>query len=134
MADQQDQSLSGGSVEKANASADTSKLRGKSSSSGSSGNRKRHNSGAVPITLEEKRRKQTVGEPQPLQILQGTSSTSSSLSSSLTSSQRRSIDNSLKGESRTRGERKGHGTGLGLLLGNKINFQNSHYSKKKYSF
>ncbi|XP_043464395.1 E3 ubiquitin-protein ligase TRIP12 isoform X1 [Leptopilina heterotoma] len=105
MADQQDQSSSGGSVEKASASADTSKLRGKSSSSGSSGNRKRQNSAAVPITLEEKRRKQTIGEPQTLQVLQGTSS----------SSQRRSVDSS-KGESRTRGERKGHGTGLGLLL------------------
>lgn len=108
MADQQDQSSSGGSVEKVSASADTSKLRGKSSSSGTSGNRKRQNSAAVPITLEEKRRKQTIGEPQTLQVLQGTSS----------SSQRRSVDSS-KGESRTRGERKGHGTGLGLLLGNK---------------
>ena len=109
MADQQDQSSSGGSVEKTSASADTSKLRGKSSSSGSSGYRKRHNSGAIPVTLEEKRRKQTIGESQSLQFLPVASSSSSPL-------QRRSVD-SAKGENRPRGERKGHGTGLGLLLG-----------------
>ncbi|XP_033227038.1 E3 ubiquitin-protein ligase TRIP12 isoform X2 [Belonocnema kinseyi] len=108
MADQQDQSSSGGSVEKTSASADTSKLRGKSSSSGSSGYRKRHNSGAIPVTLEEKRRKQSIEEPQSLQLLPAASSSSPSL-------QRRSVD-SAKGEYRPRGERKGHGTGLGLLL------------------
>lgn len=109
MADQQDQSSSGGSVEKTSASADTSKLRGKSSSSGSSGFRKRHNSGAIPVTLEEKRRKQSIEEPQSLQLLPSASSSSPSL-------QRRSVD-SAKGEYRPRGERKGHGTGLGLLSG-----------------
>ena len=123
MADQQDQSSSGGSVEKASASADTSKLRGKSSSSGNSGYRKRQNSGAIPAILEEKRRKQSIGESQSLQLLQGLGTSSS------TSLQRRSVD-SLKGESRSRGERKGYGTGLGLLLGNEK--QNS--LKHKFSY
>lgn len=59
MADQQDQLSSGGSVETASASADTSKVRGKSSSSGSSGYRKRQSTGSIPITVEEKRRRQT---------------------------------------------------------------------------
>lgn len=62
MADQQDQLSSGGSVKTANASADTSKLRGKSSSSGSSGYRKRQSTGSIPVTVEEKRRRQTIGD------------------------------------------------------------------------
>lgn len=68
MADQQDQSLSGGSVEKANTSADTSKLHGKGSSAGggSSGYRKRHNNHPVQNNFEEKRRKFIIGESQAL--------------------------------------------------------------------
>ncbi|KAG7202648.1 hypothetical protein KM043_009824 [Ampulex compressa] len=100
MADQQDQLLSGGSVEKASASADTSKLRGKSSSSGSSSYRKRQSTGTIPVTVEEKRRRQTIGDPQPSQVFNNTSS------------HRHSTDSS-KAESRARGERRSHGSGLG---------------------
>ncbi|KAF7989932.1 hypothetical protein HCN44_008606 [Aphidius gifuensis] len=57
MADQQDQFLLGGPVEKASASADASKLRGKSS--GTNNIRKRHNTGAGYTTISDKRRKQT---------------------------------------------------------------------------
>ncbi|XP_015608368.1 E3 ubiquitin-protein ligase TRIP12 isoform X2 [Cephus cinctus] len=120
MADQQDQSSSGGSVEKDSASADTSKLREKTSGlndgggggSGSSGGgagtgyRKRQSSGTISTTTyEEKRRRQAVGEvPQPSsQLLHGTST------------HRRSVDSS-RGEARARGERRNHGTGLGALL------------------
>jgi len=99
MADQQDQLSSGGSVEKASASADTSKLRGKSSSSGSSGYRKRQSTGAIPDSVEEKRRRQTTGgDPQTSQVDSNTAHT-------------HSIDSS-KGEGRIRGERRSHGAGL----------------------
>lgn len=64
MADQQDQSSSGGSVEKASASADASK-RGKSTASGY---RKRHNSNNIQISLEEKRRRQSGAEVYPLYL------------------------------------------------------------------
>lgn len=74
MADQQDQLSSGGSVKTANASADTSKLRGKSSSSGSSGYRKRQSTGSIPVTVEEKRRRQTIGDPQSSEVFNNTSS------------------------------------------------------------
>ncbi|XP_067205522.1 E3 ubiquitin-protein ligase TRIP12 isoform X2 [Linepithema humile] len=97
MADQQDQSSSGGSVEKASASADTSKPKGKSSSSGSSGYRKRQSTGAISDTVEEKRRRQATGESAS-QVDGNTAHT-------------HSIDSS-KGEGRIRGERRNHGTGL----------------------
>lgn len=98
MADQQDQLSSGGSVEKASASADTSKLRGKSSSGGSSGYRKRQSTGAIPDSVEEKRRRQTTGDPQTSQVDSNTTHA-------------HSIDSS-KGEGRIRGERRSHGAGL----------------------
>ncbi|CAK9822921.1 E3 ubiquitin-protein ligase TRIP12 [Anthophora retusa] len=98
MADQQDQLSSGGSVETANASADTSKVRGKSSSSGSSGYRKRQSTGSIPVTVEEKRRRQTIGDPQSSEVFNNTS-------------YKHSTD-SFKTESRARGERKSHGSGL----------------------
>lgn len=102
MADQQDQLSSGGSVEKASASADTSKLRGKSSSSGSSGYRKRQSTGAIPDSVEEKRRRQTTGDPQTSQV---------------NTPHTHSIDSS-KGEGRIRGERRSHGAGLESYPGN----------------
>ncbi|KMR01401.1 putative e3 ubiquitin-protein ligase trip12-like protein [Lasius niger] len=98
MADQQDQLSSGGSVEKASASADTSKLRGKSSSSGSSGYRKRQNTGAISDTVEEKRRRQATGDPQAAQVDSNTAHTH--------------LIDSSKGEGRIRGERRNHGSGL----------------------
>lgn len=104
MADQQDQLSSGGSVEKASASADTSKLRGKSSNSGSSGYRKRQSTGAIPDSVEEKRRRQTTGDPQTSQVDSNTAHT-------------HSVD-SFKGESRIRGERRSHGAGLESYPGN----------------
>lgn len=103
MADQQDQLSSGGSVEKASASADTSNLRGKSSSSGSSGYRKRQSTGAIPDSVEEKRRRQT-GDPQTSQVDSNTAHT-------------HSIDSS-KGEGRIRGERRSHGASLESYPGN----------------
>lgn len=106
MADQQDQLSSGGSVEKASASADTSKLRGKSSSSGSSGYRKRQSTGAIPDSVEEKRRRQTTGDPQTSQVDSNTAHT-------------HSIDSS-KGEGRIRGERRSHGASLESYPGNYI--------------
>ncbi|XP_047369481.1 E3 ubiquitin-protein ligase TRIP12 isoform X3 [Vespa velutina] len=102
MADQQDQLLSGGSVEKASASAGTSKIRGKSSGSGTSGYRKRQSS-SIPVPVEEKRRRQTIGDPQPPQDLDNTSA------------HRHSIDSS-KGEDKIKGERRNHGSGLGPFL------------------
>ncbi|XP_012145194.2 E3 ubiquitin-protein ligase ctrip isoform X3 [Megachile rotundata] len=101
MADQQDQ-LSGGSVETANASADTSKVRGKSSSSGSSGYRKRQSTSSIPVTVEEKRRRQTIGDPE------------SSVDFNTSVCQHSS--DSFKAESRTRGDRKSHGSGLESYL------------------
>lgn len=98
MADQQDQSSSGGSVEKASAAADTSKVRGKGSSSGYSGYRKRQNTSAISDTVEEKRRRQITGDPQTSQVVSNTAHT-------------HSIDSS-KGEVRLRGERRNHGAGL----------------------
>ncbi|KAG5322801.1 TRIPC ligase, partial [Pseudoatta argentina] len=98
MADQQDQLSSGGSVEKASASADTSKSRGKSSSSGSSSYRKRQSTGTIPDSVEEKRRRQTTSDPQTSQVDSNTPHT-------------HSIDSS-KGEGRIRGERRSHGAGL----------------------
>lgn len=98
MADQQDQLSSGGSVEKASASADTSKVRGKSSSSGSSGYRKRQNTGAISDTVEEKRRRQATGDPQASQVDSNTAHTH--------------LIDSSKGEGRIRGERRNHGSGL----------------------
>jgi len=109
MADQQDQLSSGGSVEKASASADTSKLRGKSSSSGSSGYRKRQSTGAIPDSVEEKRRRQTTGgDPQTSQVDSNTAHT-------------HSIDSS-KGEGRIRGERRSHGAGLESYPGNYMHY------------
>lgn len=104
MADQQDQLSSGGSVEKASASADTSKLRGKSSSSGSSGYRKRQNTGAISDTVEEKRRRQATGDPQAAQVDSNTAHTH--------------LIDSSKGEGRIRGERRNHGSGLESYPGN----------------
>lgn len=98
MADQQDQLSSGGSVEKASASADTSKLRGKGSSSGSSGYRKRQSTGTISDTVEEKRRRQTTGDPQASQVDSNTAHTH--------------LIDSSKGEGRIRGERRNHGSGL----------------------
>ncbi|XP_012262232.2 E3 ubiquitin-protein ligase TRIP12 isoform X2 [Athalia rosae] len=99
MADQQDQSSSGGSVEKASASADTSKQGVKSFSGASSGYRKRQSSGEAPAISEEKRRRQTIGNPQAPQLSQDTV--------------RRSIDSS-RSEGRTKAERRSHhATGLG---------------------
>ncbi|XP_066594446.1 E3 ubiquitin-protein ligase TRIP12 isoform X2 [Prorops nasuta] len=102
MADQQDQLSSGGSVEKASASADTSKIIEQSSSSGNTGYRKRQSSG-IPVAVEEKRRRHTAGNLENSQINKGTSA------------QKHSVDSS-KGDERTRGEDKGHGSGLGPLL------------------
>ncbi|XP_018345656.1 PREDICTED: E3 ubiquitin-protein ligase TRIP12 isoform X5 [Trachymyrmex septentrionalis] len=98
MADQQDQLSSGGSVEKASASADTSKSRGKSSSSGSNSYRKRQSTGVIPDSVEEKRRRQTTSDLQTSQVDSNTPHT-------------HSIDSS-KGEGRIRGERRSHGAGL----------------------
>lgn len=100
MADQQDQSSLGGSVEKASASADASKLRGKSSST--TGYRKRQSTGTVVATLAEKRRRQT--DPQTSQI------------STVTNTHRRSID-STKTDNKAKGDRKGHGGSVGSLTG-----------------
>ncbi|XP_015524693.1 E3 ubiquitin-protein ligase TRIP12 isoform X1 [Neodiprion lecontei] len=120
MADQQDQSLSGGSVEKASASADASKEGGKSSSgpaSGTSNNsnntsiispsnsstgyRKRQSSGEVQGNTEEKRRRQTFASSQSAAL-----HTQNNL--------RRSVD-SVRGENaRNKSERRSHNaTGLG---------------------
>lgn len=107
MADQQDQSSLGGSVEKASASADASKLRGKNISSGSS--RKRQGTSTLVATLGEKRRKQQQQhhqqqtDPQPSQAC-------------AIPVHRRSIDLS-KGESKAKGERKNHGSGVGSITG-----------------
>lgn len=106
MADQQDHLSSGGSVEKASASADTSKVRGKSSSSSSSSYRKRQSTGIITETVEEKRRRQAINDPQTSQIVSNTAHT-------------HSIDSS-KAEGRIRGERRNHGTGLESYLGNYI--------------
>lgn len=100
MADQQDQSSSGGSVEKASAVADTSKVRGKGSSSGY---RKRQSTSAISDTVEEKRRRQITGDPQTSQVVSNTAHT-------------HSIDSS-KGEVRLRGERRSHGAGLESYAG-----------------
>ncbi|XP_063973938.1 E3 ubiquitin-protein ligase TRIP12 isoform X1 [Diachasmimorpha longicaudata] len=97
MADQQDQSSLGGSVEKASASADASKLRG--TSSGTSGYRKRQNTQTVVTTLTEKRRRQTELQAP--------------LVSSVTSTHRRSVDS--RGEGKNKEERKGYGSGVGTL-------------------
>jgi len=104
MADQQDQLSSGGSVEKASASADTSKPRGKNSSSGSSNYRKRQNTSAITDTVEEKRRRQIINDPQTSQVH---------------TAHAHSVDSS-KEESRVRGERRNHGTGLESYPGNCI--------------
>ncbi|XP_020285612.1 E3 ubiquitin-protein ligase TRIP12 isoform X2 [Pseudomyrmex gracilis] len=92
MADQQDQLSSGGSVEKASASADTSKPRGKSSS----GYRKRQ-SAAILDTVEEKRRRQT---------------TTNDFNSQIDSTAHAHTNNSSRGEGRLRGENSNHGAGL----------------------
>ncbi|XP_043509345.1 E3 ubiquitin-protein ligase TRIP12 isoform X3 [Frieseomelitta varia] len=102
MADQQDQSSSGGSVETASASADTSKVRGKSSSSGSSGYRKRQSTSSIPVTVEEKRRRQTIGDPQSSEVFNNTSCKHSSDSTGI----------------RTKSEFKSHGSGLDSYLDN----------------
>lgn len=109
MADQQDQLSSGGSVKTANASADTSKLRGKSSSSGSSGYRKRQSTGSIPVTVEEKRRRQTIGDPQSSEVFNNTSSYQHST-------------DSFKTEGRTR---KSHDDDLESYLGNYICYNSS---------
>lgn len=127
MADQQDQSSLGGSVEKASASADASKLRGKSSST--TGYRKRQSTGTVVAALAEKRRRQT--DPQTSQI------------STVTNTHRRSID-STKTDNKAKGDRKGHGGSVGSLTGlylfTFLIYQNFHVSieiegmKKNKSF
>lgn len=109
MADQQDQSSSGGSVEKASASADASKIRVKGFSAGfatsnatsNSGYRKRHSSGEAPGNLEEKRRRQNIAaNSQPGLIAQN--------------NVRRSVDSSTRDPSRNKTERRNHhATGLG---------------------
>lgn len=107
MADQQDQLSSGGSVEKASASADASKLKGKSSSSGgSSSYRKRQNNNAIQVTLEEKRRRSAVHDSQPLQ--------------SSSYKQQRPVEFS-KGEGRTKNDRRSNGAGLECLYGKRQN-------------
>ncbi|XP_053984508.1 E3 ubiquitin-protein ligase TRIP12 isoform X1 [Hylaeus volcanicus] len=103
MADQQDQLSSGGSVETADALADTSKLRGNSSGSGSSGYRKRQNAGSLPVTVEEKRRREAIDNPESSEVFNNTSTY-------------KHLTDSFKTESRTRGERKGHGSGLESYL------------------
>lgn len=105
MADQQDQSSSGGSVEKASAAADTSKVRGKGSSSGYSGYRKRQNTSTILDTVEEKRRRQFTGDPQTSQVSNTVHI--------------HSVDSS-KGEGRLRSERRSHGAGLESFPGNFI--------------
>ncbi|CAG5095477.1 Similar to Trip12: E3 ubiquitin-protein ligase TRIP12 (Mus musculus) [Cotesia congregata] len=106
MADQQDQSSLGGSVEKASASADASKLRGKNSSS--AGSRKRQGTTTVVATLGEKRRKQ---QQQQQQQHQTDSQPSQACAIPV---HRRSIDLS-KGESKAKGDRKNHGGGVGSV-------------------
>ena len=98
MADQQDQLSSGGSAEKVSASADTSKSKGKSSSS--SGYRKRHSNSTVQTTLEEKRRRQNISDPQPQHSYK----------------QQRPVE-VFKGENRPRNERRNNTAGVECLLG-----------------
>lgn len=107
MADQQDQLSSGGSVETADASADTSKPRG-NNSSGSSGYRKRQSTGSISDTVEEKRRREAIDNPQSSQVFNNTS-------------YKQSTD-TFKTVSRTRGDNKSHGSGLESYLGNYIYF------------
>lgn len=97
MADQQDQSLLGGPVEKASASADASKLRGKSSCTSSY--RKRQNTGVTNTTLTEKRRRKI--EPQ------------TTTSSSSTTVERRSTDSTKIEGKNNKGERKNNGADVG---------------------
>ncbi|KZC11246.1 putative E3 ubiquitin-protein ligase TRIP12 [Dufourea novaeangliae] len=103
MADQQDHLSSGGSVETADASADTSKPRGISSSSGSSSYRKRQSIGSNPDIVEEKRRRETIGDPQSSEVFNNTSSY-------------KHTTDTFKPEGRTRGEHKSHGSGLESYL------------------
>lgn len=106
MADQQDQSSLGGSVEKTSASADASKLRGKSGST--AGYRKRQSSAnTVVATFSEKRRKQT----------DTTQATTQATQVCAIPVHRRAIDSSTKGEGKSKGERKNHGGGVGSLSG-----------------
>lgn len=105
MADQQDQSSLGGSVEKASASADASKLRGKNSSS--AGSRKRQGTTTVVATLGEKRRKQQQQQHQ---------TDSQPSQACAIPVHRRSIDLS-KGESKAKGDRKNYGSGVGSVTG-----------------
>lgn len=107
MADQQDQSLSGGSVEKASAPADASKQEGKSISEaisgGNSGYRKRQSSGETQGTTEEKRRRQTIDNSQ-------TTLQSHTL--------RKSLDSSKGEGARNKAERRNqHVAGLGPPIG-----------------
>ncbi|XP_044596303.1 E3 ubiquitin-protein ligase TRIP12 isoform X1 [Cotesia glomerata] len=120
MADQQDQSSLGGSVEKASASADASKLRGKNSSAGS---RKRQGTTTVVATLGEKRRKQ-----QQQQQHQTDSQPSQACAIPV---HRRSIDLS-KGESKAKGDRKNHGGGVGLVTD--TDKQKAHSSNSNSNF
>ncbi|KAK0097330.1 hypothetical protein PV326_002415 [Microctonus aethiopoides] len=104
MADQQDQSSLGGSVEKTSASADASKLRGKSGST--AGYRKRQSSASTVVaTFSEKRRKQT----------DTTQATTQATQVCAIPVHRRAIDSSTKGEGKSKGERKNHGGGVGSL-------------------
>lgn len=107
MADQQDHTLSGGSVEKASASADTSKPRGKSN--GGSGNRKRQSS-VISASVEEKRRRQAEEEVQSQQPTQNTST------------HKRHTADSNRSEGKARGERKSNGAGLTTVLGKSFPF------------
>lgn len=111
MADQQDQSSSGGSVEKASASADTSKPKGKSSGSGGH-SRKRHNNNPVQATLEEKRRRQQADHPQPPQQAPTTHK-----------QQQRAPVEFSKGQARGRNERRDNGAGLECFFGENWNNQ-----------
>lgn len=121
MADQQDQSLSGGSVEKASASADTSnKIKGKGILNASGATtitsyRKRHNTNTAPVTLDEKRRRQQVICDS--QSPQGT-----------TYAQRRTVIDTLssssssKNEAKAKNERRNNGLGLECLFGMQLFF------------
>ncbi|XP_033337253.2 E3 ubiquitin-protein ligase ctrip isoform X1 [Megalopta genalis] len=104
MADQQDQLSSGGSVETADASAGTSKPRGNSSSSSSSGYRKRQSTGSISDTVEEKRRRENIDNPQTSQVFNNTSYENKA--------------DTFEKVGKARGDNKSHGSGLESYLGN----------------
>ena len=118
MADQQDQSSSGGSVEKASAPADTSKqLRGKSSGSASASGsgvggtayRKRHSPGIATSVVGEKRRRQNITDPPQ-------SNETSNVPQQ--SHHRRPVDTCSKvDQGKVKAERRNYGGGLGTPVG-----------------